>query len=212
VDRFIAGFPAEQDGDLMLCHAQGVAYQRDRTHIVNYDGQYFDKCASYEGQEIAEKINAGRICLVQKHFGGGLVLDTGIGSGEFIKKRLNTYGRDVNPVAIEWLKRNDLWALYPSEFDAFTFWDVIEHLENPELLFRDIVRGAYLFTCLPVFDDLHKIRQSKHYRPGEHLYYWTDKGFVEWMALHSFHLLERQHFETEAGRDGVVSYAFKHHG
>lgn len=192
----------------MLCHAHGVAYQKDRSFIVNYDEAYYSKCASYEGKLIADRINSGRIAIVEKHFGSGHVLDTGIGSGEFIKRRPNTYGRDVNPVAIEWLMRNDLWAHHPEEFEAFTFWDVIEHIESPETVFRHIRKGAYLFTSLPVFEDLARIRDSRHYRPGEHLQYWTDRGFVSWMGLHGFQLLERDCFESQAGRDSIATYAF----
>lgn len=208
MDAFIAGFDAIDDDDLMLCPAHGVAYQKDRTHIVAYDGEYYEKCRGYEGQRIADRINEGRIAMVAKHYGDGPVLDTGIGSGEFIKRRLQTYGRDVNPVAIEWLKRQDLWAQYPAEFEAFTFWDVLEHVETPLDVLRHVRPDAYLFCSIPVFDDLALIRKSKHYRPGEHLYYWTDRGFVAWMALHGFQLLERDDYETRAGRESIISYAF----
>ena len=208
-DRFIAEFPAIEDDDLMLCQSHGVAYQKDRAHIVNYDAHYYDKCMAYEGKPIADKINAGRVGIVAKHYGRGAVLDTGIGSGEFIKSRPNTYGRDVNPVAIEWLMRNDLWAHYPSEFDAFTFWDVLEHIETPDDVLRHIRPGAYLFASIPVFDDLTRIRDSRHYRPGEHLYYFEDRGFVRWMHMHGFHLLERSNFETIAGRESIATFAFQ---
>jgi hypothetical protein len=209
MDKFIARFTAVEDDDLMLCQDYGIAYQKDREHIVNYDEHYYDKCLSYEGKPIADKINAGRIGIVAKHYGPGPVLDTGIGSGEFIKRRPNTYGRDVNPVAIEWLMRNDLWAHEPQEFKAFTFWDVLEHIETPEAVFRWIGQGAYLFTSIPVFEDLAEIRKSRHYRPGEHLYYFTDRGFVLWMAMHNFDLLERDRFETQAGRESIATYAFQ---
>ena len=65
LDRFIAAMPAEADGDLMLCRENGVAYQADRSHIVNYDEQYFDKCRSYEGAEIAKAINAAPALVEQ---------------------------------------------------------------------------------------------------------------------------------------------------
>lgn len=206
MDEFIAIMPAVEDGDLMIC--QGVAYQKDRGHIVNYDEAYYNKCSSYEGQDIALKINAGRVALVEKHYGSGLAVDIGIGSGEFIRNRPNTYGRDVNPVAIEWLKRNDLWAEYLGDFEAVTMWDVIEHLETPAVVLDRISDSAYLFISLPIFEDLSRIRESRHYRPGEHLFYFTEAGFVSWMALHGFQLLDRQTFETDAGRDSILSFAF----
>lgn len=209
MDKFAAGL-AVLDDDLIVCRDFGMAFQHDMTVSVAYDESYFNKCAGYEGKDIAVQINRGRIELVAKHFGPtGLVCDVGIGSGEFIKTRKNTYGRDVNPLAIDWLHCSNLWADDLSAFRAFTFWDVIEHCPEPEDYFKHICVGGYVFTSVPIFSDLTKIRESKHYRPGEHLYYWTDAGFVRWMRLHGFELLERDTFEMKAGRDSIYSYAFR---
>jgi len=212
MDRFIAALPAEADGDLMLCRQHGIAYQRDRSHIVAYDEDYYNKCLSYEDQEIARKINTGRINLVADWFGTGKVVDIGIGSGEFMKLRPNTYGYDINPVAIEWLKRNDLWAQRLNEFGAHTYWDVIEHLSDPERYLQHVPLHGFVFASMPLFQDLDSIRKSKHYRPGEHLYYWTVDGFADWMTLHGFMMLDRQTFEIVAGRDSIYSFAFKRYG
>jgi hypothetical protein len=209
LDRFVAALPGERDGDLVLCRDHGVAYQADRSHVVAYDDEYYAKCRSYEDQAIARQINAGRIALVGRHVGDNRVVDVGIGSGEFIKKRPNTSGRDINPVAIEWLKRNDLWAEHLDEFAGYTFWDVLEHVPAPEVYLREIPLHAFLFTSVPLFYALGGIRLSKHYRPGEHLYYWTDEGFVAWMDRHGFQLLERGSFEIDAGRESIYSFAFR---
>lgn len=210
MDRFIAQFDAEADGDLMLCHDEGIAYQRDRATVVDYGADYFDKCLGYEDQDIARKINAGRITLVNRHVGLNAVLDVGIGSGEFIKKRGGkTFGVDVNPVAIDWLIRQGLWAERLDEFAGYTFWDVLEHVETPETYLRHINLHAFLFTSVPIFADLNAIRSSRHYRPGEHLYYWTEAGFIRWLGMHGFLLLERQTFEMDAGRENIFSFAFK---
>ena len=210
MDRFIAKFDAEADGDLMLCHAHGVAYQKDRACLIEYGPDYFDTCLGYEDKDIARKINAGRIALVNRHVGLNSVVDIGIGSGEFIKKRGGrTFGVDVNPVAIEWLKHHRLWADRLDGFAGYTFWDVLEHVETPETYLGRIDLHAFLFTSVPIFDGLDTIRASRHYRPGEHLYYWTDSGFVRWLDLHGFQILERQTFEMDAGRDSIHSYAFR---
>lgn len=209
MDSVIARFDSKCDGDLRICKDRGVAYQRDMSIRVAYDAAYFDKCAGYEDHEIALKINAGRIDLVNRHVGAEQrILDVGIGSGEFIKKRGNACGYDINPQALEWLKSRDLYAEDFGAFNAFSFWDVIEHIEDPKLYFRSMPVGAYLFTSLPIFADLTKIRDSRHYRPGEHLYYWTEQGFVDWMVRHRFALIERQDFEIAAGRDSILSFAF----
>lgn len=209
MDRFIASLPAEPDGELMLCRGAGIAYQLDRTNLCAYDEAYYAKCASYEGQEIARKINAGRIALVNAQVGTAKVVDVGIGSGEFIRSRPNTWGHDVNPAGMEWLKRNDLWARNLEGFAGVTMWDVIEHLDTPEEYLRQILLHHFLFVSLPIFYALGAIRTSKHYRPNEHLQYFTEDGFVQWMERHGFQLLEMQDFEIQAGRESIYSFAFR---
>src|SRR5688572_9066508 len=95
----------------MICPAEGVAYQADMSVRVGYDEAYFNKCLGYEDQGIALAINRGRIELVARHVDPGeAVLDIGVGSGEFIKKRPNTFGYDINPVAEAWLRKEKLWS------------------------------------------------------------------------------------------------------
>lgn len=209
LDRFIAQLPAEEDGGLMLCREHGIAYQKDRGFVMAYDEEYYDKCKSYEDQEIALKINAGRIALVNKYVGQNRIADIGIGSGEFIKKRPNTHGHDVNPVAIEWLKRNDLWAEYLGEYSGLSFWDVLEHVKDPEIYLSKIQLHGFCFVSIPIMYGLGAIRLSRHYRPGEHLYYFTEDGFKDYMEIHGFVCLETQSFEIEAGRESILSFAFK---
>lgn len=209
MDRFIASFPCVVDGDLALCHEHGVAYQVDQSVLVDYGEEYFEKCRGYEGQEIAEKINAGRIEFVSKHLGTGRVCDIGVGSGEFVRRRENTYGFDVNPTAVQWLKDSGRFAKDIEHFGAFTFWDVLEHVPTPEDYLKHVYLHSFVFMSMPMMESLDRIRESKHYRPGEHLYYFTERGLIEWMGWHGFRCLEVANFETEAGRDSIGSFAFK---
>lgn len=210
MDEFVARFGAAEDGDLMLCLENGCAYQRDMSISVPYDDAYFDKYVGYEGHEIARGINAARIGLVNKYAGDRAdVLDVGIGSGEFLRQRPRTFGFDVNPKAERWLKSWLKWSDDFASFRAFTFWDVLEHVPTPTDYFDRIASGSLLFTSLPIFDDLKRVRESKHYRPNEHYYYWTRDGFVAWMALHGFWLLECNDDETKAGRESILSFAFR---
>jgi len=208
VDRFIASFPAVADGDLMLCEQNGVAWQADMSARVDYGPEYWEKCAGYEGSEIAEAINAARVGLVGRYF-GGRVCDIGIGSGAFVRARPSTYGFDVNPAAIAWLKREGLFVTPRDGFGAFTFWDVLEHVETPAEYLELVPLHGWVFVSLPIFRDLRAIRESRHYRPGEHLYYWTDAGFIAWMGLHWFWPHEANDDETRAGRESIRSYAFR---
>ena len=205
MDQFLKHLEGIVDGDLVICN--GIAYQKD-IKTIDYDKDYFEKYVSYEDTEIARKINQGRVAIVNKyHF--NKCLDIGIGSGEFIKNRPNTYGFDVNPEAVRWLKRNDLFRYDYKNFACFTFWDVIEHIPSPQNIFNELPRRSFLFTSIPLFKDLKKIRESKHYRPNEHLYYFTREGFLSWMSWYGFMFLEQQEFEIDAGREDIYTFAFQ---
>lgn len=205
-----SGAPCVEDRDLVLCDSHGIAYQKDLIVTAQYDESYFDKCAGYEDGEIARHLNRGRIALVARHAGQhSAVCDIGVGSCDFVKHRENTFGVDVNPAARRWLQEHGLWAYSFTQFAAYTFWDVIEHVPEPQLYLDNIAVGACAFFSIPAFDALNKIRDSRHYRPGEHLYYWTVPGFKRWMERYGFHLLEMSTFESDAGRDSIVSFAFR---
>lgn len=210
MDAFISRLASRKDGELELCLEHGIAYQRDQSSLIDYGAEYFNKCAGYEGQDIANAINRGRVELVAKHYCPvSNVLDIGIGSGEFIKKRPNTWGYDINQTAALWLKKNSLWSNSIMAFDAFTMWDVIEHVPTPADYFNKMPIGAWLFTSIPIFHDLTRIRESKHYRPDEHLYHFTESGFIAWMRMHGFDTHAVEDFETRAGRESIRSFALR---
>ena len=205
MDRLIKRFDAKEDDDLMITR-RGIAYQKDMTQKAKYDQEYFDIYKSYEGSKISVELNKGRKAFVNKYY-KKKVVDIGIGSGEFIKARDDTVGYDINPVAIQWLCDN---GYYDDTFDhrAYTFWDVLEHIDDPGIYLKRIKKHSYLFASIPIIN-IKRIRKSKHYRPGIHLYYFTEDGFVDWMAMHGFRLLEVSDFETKAGREDIKTFAFK---
>lgn len=209
LDRFIAPLAAERDGDLMLCHSFGVAYQADRSHLVTYADDYFAKCRRNDRSPIAGALNAARVEFVNRHLGTNGVLDVGIGGGAFVQSRGRTWGHDVNPRALEWLRRSGRLAPNLTDFAGFTFWDVLEHCPDPGEYLDRIGLHRFLFVSIPIFEKIFEIRSSRHYRPGEHLYYWTDFGFRQWLERHGFLILETSSFESELGRDSIRSYAAK---
>lgn len=207
MDSLIATLTAWPDGDLMLT-ANGVAYQADMAVAVDYDEAYWSKCAAYEGTPIGDAIVAGRVAFVRRHHAGPL-LDIGIGSGAFIRAYgPEASGFDINPRALAWLREAER---YSEDFalGACTLWDVLEHLPRPRDYLQRMPVGTHLFVSVPIFDDLSRIRESKHYRPGEHLYYWTARGLRAWMHVQGWDLLEESMFETEAGRDSIASFAWR---
>lgn len=201
-------FDGTPDGDLMLC--EGVAYQRDG-YRVTYGDDYLAKFDAYDAG-IERAVNKGRCSMLMRNLHtGGRVLDYGAGNGSFVREArawgFVASGYDVIPAAAQRLRDSGLYAdPDPTCFDAVTLWDVVEHLDVPEPLLSSI-RGR-LFASLPIFDDLREIRTSKHYRPGEHLRYFTADGFVAWIESFGFRLTERSDHEIKAGRDSIGAFAF----
>lgn len=214
MDRFIAAFTSVEDADLRLCHANGVAYQADMKATARYDESYFAHYKGLEGTQIAARLNAGRCAMLARHaVAESSVLDIGAGCGTFVccarSWGYNARGFDIIPETVEILKAMDAFAHGPAGFEVVTFWDSLEHIEEPESVLGRIELAAVVLVAIPVFADLTRIRESKHYKPGEHLYYFTDSGFAGWMALHGFKLLERSTHETDAGRESIGAYAFR---
>jgi hypothetical protein len=212
MDELIANYHFREFGeDLNYCYDHGLMYQRDMSKIVSYDEKYFDNYVNREGTEIAVKLNAARAKLAEIYC--DCIVDVGVGSGEFIKNyHGKAFGYDINPSGVDWLKARglyvDIYDSFPEEVEGFTLWDTLEHIPNPQALFRLIRRNMYLFLSLPIFDDMENVRLSKHYKPNEHLYYFSSAGLIRFMKDSGFLLVEQNDEETKAGREGIGSFVF----
>lgn len=214
MDRLIKRFDAEADSDLMLVEHRGIAYQRDMSKgRIDYGAAYLENYDRYAAGPISDAINAGRVAMVARHAAAGAsVLDVGAASGVFVRAAAQAgfaaRGFDVIPEAVERLRGAGLYADDLRAFDVVTMWDVIEHVDAPETYLKRVRKGALLIVAIPVHEDLRRVRASKHFKPGEHLYHWTAQGFVDWMALYGFRLLEQSSHETDAGRESIGAFAF----
>lgn len=203
------------DDDLMICAHRGIAYQRNMGRgRIAYDAAYFAHYQALGGSSIERALNDGRLAMVARHAErGASVLDFGIGNGSFLmaarEAGFAARGFDINREAVAWLRERGLYAEGPDEADVVTFWDSLEHLEDPHVVLRNVRRGALVLVAIPVMADIGRVRESKHYKPGEHLAYFTADGFVAWMAEYGFRLLERSDHEISAGRDSIGAFAFR---
>lgn len=211
MDSIIGSYSGMVDEDLFLADT-GIAYQIDRSHPYEYGEEYFTNYIDREGSQIARKLNKYRTGVSSKYC--SCVLDMGIGSGEFIKSsKIKVYGYDVNPHGIAWLKDRDLYVDpyegIPTDVGGISLWDTMEHIEEPTKFLNLLPAGMFVFISLPTFDNISKIRESKHYKPREHLYYFSKMGLCTYMDDMGFVLLDVSDAEIKAGREGIESFVFK---
>lgn len=174
-----------------------------------YDDKYFEKYQALADTETGHALTQSRIELVARHY-QGTVLDVGIGAGQFVSSRANTFGYDVNPAGVKWLNERALFGdLYEPAYNwnALTMWDVLEHIDEPELA---VAKAAdFVFVSIPIFADAGDIIKSHHYRKAEHIWYFTDSGLKAWFSEQGFVCVEQNTKECELGRQGIGTYAFK---
>lgn len=201
--------------DIVINPKMGIAYQTDRDVSREYGDDYFDLLNKYENEIIGLVVNKKRADLVKEFCPNGTVLDIGAGAGSFIKTLENkAYGYDIMEKSIKWLKDRGLYLDIndgiPEDIGAITFWDSLEHIPEPTILLLRMHPGTLVFVSIPIIKDMLRLKSWKHFRPNEHYWYFTEKGFIDWMAKHGFALVDDvRDFEIKAGREDIYTFVFK---
>ena len=189
----------------------GIAYYHPHipaSHI--YDWGYWAEYQRRALTDIGYALNAARIKMVREYEIDSLdLIDIGIGSGAFVES-YGCWGYDINPHACGWLAARNQY-LDPKAArgkTSMTFWDSLEHIVDPKPLL-DVVTD-YVFVSTPIYANLNqKLLGSKHYKPNEHVWYFTHYGLQQFMKAHGFTMLEHNDVESKLGRESIGSYVFK---
>lgn len=200
-------FKSESYGKLNW-YEPGVGWLAPESEQIEYGQKYFDEFKAKADTPLGRNIMRARVEFVARHY-HGLLCDIGIGSGAFIEtRRTMTCGWDVNPIALAWLKSRNL-LMDPSEAycPAISMWDVLEHIPNFYGLLNNVLH--WIFLSIPIFRDQNHALASKHFKPGEHCWYFTDNGLRLVMEHFGFQCVERSSFESKLGRDEIGSFAFQ---
>ena len=171
---------------------------------MSYEGPYFEHYRELDATDRGADLTQARVEMVRRHYSGRQVVDVGIGGGRFVTE-CDCFGFDVNPEAVAWLK--SVGRYHDPVAPALTFWDALEHIPSPERAVGDA--GEWVFVSMPIYRDATDVVASKHYKPGEHLWYWTKDGLIRWFHRQGFFCVEVNHMESELGREGIMSFAFK---
>lgn len=171
-----------------------------------YDQNYFNKYVEMAKTDIGIKLNKARVDLVNKYTNKD-VLDIGIGAGTFVASRPNTYGHDINIHGVNWLIEQGKYRSPVKGANSLTFWDSLEHIHDPSIQ----LNGAkeYVFVSCPIYEDVEHVLRSKHFRPDEHCWYWTEEGLKIFMMMYGFVCIEHNQMESEIGREDIGTFVFK---
>lgn len=170
-----------------------------------YSGDYFAHYRKLDETPMARLLTNARKDLVEKYAQACYGVDIGIGGGRYVDET-GCWGYDVCRDAVKWLGQNYLDP-YTTTVPFITCWDSLEHIPDPRALLAQV--REWLFVSLPVFEDADDVLSSKHYKPGEHLWYFSSTGFINWCAEQGFECVEMNRVESDLGREGIMSFAFK---
>lgn len=172
---------------------------------MRYEGQYFAHYQKLDATPMGGLLTKARCELVDRYMPQHYAVDIGIGGGRFVTEHGGD-GYDVCEDAVKWLGDNYVDP-YKTPIHAATCWDSLEHIPEPEKLLAQVT--DWLFVSMPIYEDMADVLQSKHYKPGEHLHYFTQEGFLRWCGEQGFECVEMNRVESDLGREGIMSFAFK---
>jgi len=196
-DRVLKSY--DYGNTLYFCHRCNLFMCSEAVH--GYDGNYELHYKLYERTEFSKKLNLARWKFVNKH-DPCTVLDFGCGSASFAKqspKNIRCYSYDP-------FFKKDYTFLERPEFDVVTFWDSLEHMTRIQLV--PLLNAKEVCLSVPITDDVHNIISWKHFRPGEHVWYFSDEALKKLFQRWEYAFIERDDFEVRLGRDSILSYRF----
>lgn len=201
---FSVSYPIENHSHRLSWSDRDIGYLKSDGY--EYGEDYWEIYQQYAGNDVGVKLTQARADFVEKHVGtfDGLC-DVGVGSGQFVDF-VKCKGTDVNPLANKWLKEKGYYVENSNSFKTLTLWDVIEHIEDPTEL---LANAQNVFISTPIYADVDECLVSKHLKPGEHIWYFTDHGIKYFMSLFGFKLIAEDDFETVLGRESILSYFFQ---
>ena len=176
--------------EVKICDACGYGRPSIR-EPMQYDEAYESKYLAYPEDEI-NKIRLNFVAAV------GSLLDFGCGSGSFVRAAraagFDAYGYDVNDFT------SDLRPPDGFKPEIITAWDSFEHLtDEQQKEFFELAKSAKcVYVSIPDFESASwnvDLDTWRHYRPAEHLHYYTAAALARRFKLEGFTAYKLDHGE-----------------
>jgi SAM-dependent methyltransferase len=168
---------ANVSDELAYCSACDHVYQVPPIVTVRYDRQYLAKYEHYPTREMSLL----RLGMLKTVVCGGRLLDVGHGTGEFVRLAesagFEAFGCDVHGVDVG-IQTINLDADL-SRWDVTCLFDSVEHFVAFDVIRDLFVRSRVVMISTPRRpNSLYGIDWWRHYKPGEHLHYFSRKSLL----------------------------------
>lgn len=166
-----------------------------------YDINYYENLLRIHSAT-AEEISKRRWLFLSDHLQQlDNVLDYGSGVGWFRAWRppgVTVWSYDI--------------GLYPQTgidivtYDVICFWDVLEHIRDFKEIEPVLMLGKNVACTVPIIPE-DGLRMWKHFKPGEHLHYFTQDSLVALFDKFGFSPLAKDDVECPPRKD-VTTFLF----
>lgn len=137
-----------------------------------YDKKYASQYSEYPTTPAMSHLRLG---LLKAHVKNGSLLDVGYGNGAFVKTAIkggfDAYGCDVHGADFG---VREVPLTEKRHWDIVTFFDALEHFTDLDVIRELMCRTSRFLISYPNRPDSFPAdRNWRHYKPGEHLHYFT---------------------------------------
>lgn len=177
---------------LYLCHDHQPA---------DYNADYLLHYKLYGRTQFGKQLNQKRWSFILDNGLFGPLLDFGCGSDSFADAK----PKDVAVFSYDPYYKKD-FSFLNVELDTTTFWDSFEHLTRLEIV--PLLNSRQIILSIPILRKDVDIFCWKHFRPGEHIWYFSEDALINLFKKWGYILKCCDTFETVMGRDDIKSYCF----
>lgn len=179
--------------------------------MFNYDVNYYENLLEMYAGSMQAISNVRWKFIAQAH--PKIILDYGCGNNAFSLYRKD--GVVIDSYDIGQIAENISYpqtGMRHSEYDLICLWDVIEHVdwanEPDQTMLEWIGKAKHLAATVPICPEGTELETWKHFKPGEHLTYFSVGSFLTFMSEKGFSIIEHGQPECPPRQD-IHSFLFQ---
>lgn len=169
--------------NLSKCDECDHLFQTDLKIAVKYDEKYITDYFEHNSLRQMSLLRAGYVIGSCPDVTDKSIVDIGYGSGDFLrvmkKNGWKIFGCDVHQLDLG-IERVSLMDALTLRYNVVSFFDSLEHFNNFDLIKK--INSRYIVVSVPCTPNdffnlyVNDRKKWKHYKPGEHLHYFTPKS------------------------------------